>query len=93
MSNLKHPPRLGSALVAVALFLALNASAHTGHPLGDATVRHLLMSADHWPPLAAAGAVLLLIARLVHALPVRRAMQLAGLAGLTVGTAGWLFTS
>lgn len=70
-----------TAIVALGLTVA---SAHPGHALDAEPVLHLLTSPYHLVTLAMVGAGLLLCAIFVKRLAARRAMQITGVAAVTV---------
>ena len=80
--------RLGWSVVC-SLAAVASASAHPGHALQDASVMHLLTSADHLALLALAGVALWFGARHVAARWPRLALQGLGVIALLAAAIVW----
>ena len=81
-----------SQLAGIALGLAgfvLSLSAHPGHSLGEHGPLHVVTSPYHLAILALAGAGLMLVARFIRPLVLRRIVQSAGLIAMVAAAVIW----
>jgi hypothetical protein len=83
-------PRYSAAIVTLVLALSSSlARAHSGHPITDAEVSHLLTSPYHLATLALGGAALWGVARFVERQLPRRSLQGLGALAILASVALW----